>query len=274
MMKKTPSTDWLLEVPSARELSVIRDVEHGPMVAFADLCLPYRSRTYLNSLEYERDFKPGTAISRHEAIGSKLQFIPGATELGFEVYGWHADPSQSDTARNRFMALANPFFPDHADKLSVLETLSYRYAELASGLDRAHLSFTLRAIKNRVENYVHFDPDDYTSIAYLRGHVTHHIKYDEALLADMRNWEHDDLNYKVPTAYSARILAHREQTIAAWRGTLTGKASLHGHVGIVNSTRIICLASTAEHTRTPALTTAPDASLDDFYSFNSRYRPA
>ncbi len=273
MMKKTPSTDWLLEVSSARELGVIRDAEHGPMVAFADLCLPYGARSYLGGLDFTRDFSKDAPVAQNQGIKRSLKLNHGNTEYNFNIDGWHANPDQSRLAEKRFAWLAAPFFPEHTHKKQLLSSLAHRFAEVASALDRKRLTFTLRAIGPGMENYIHFDSAYFTTIAYLRGATTQHINYTPETLAEMANWQPDpeQINHTLPRDQYKNLAEPRPQTIAAWRGSKAGKPSLHGRINLVRDLRIVCIATVHGDDMTPAYTEPPTAAqkLADFQ--NSRH---
>lgn len=251
----------MLEVPTARDIGIIRDAQNGPIVAFSDLCLPTGSRDYINALEFERDFGRKSALAREPRIKDSLRLHGKYTELNFNVDGWHAHPDDSRLARQRFMWLAKPFFPAHPDRGQMLQTLAYRFAEIASALDRKRLTFAFRAISTSVENYVHFDPAGYTAIAYLRGDATQHVQEADSLLSEMPSWEHDkdSVNHILPHKHYARLTGPPKQSIAAWRGLNAGRASLHGRIGLVEKMRLVCIAATHEDDKGCAYKTAPSS---------------
>lgn len=253
-MSTLAETSWLLEVPTARDLGVIRDAEHGPMVASTQIFMPYAARQYLSSLEFARDFSQKSPIALGTPAREHIEFNPQSSQLYFNVDGWARITAKSAGAKKRFCQLAAPFFPAHPWRDLLLEGLSENFAELASVFNRCRLSFTLRACGKSMENYMHFDPNDYTAIAYLRGNGTHHLRYNAATLKAMKKWPKDSagVNHQLPMSYHRNLFASPQGSLSIWRGKSAGRPSLHGRTDLIHDLRLICITSMHDDNPGPA----------------------
>lgn len=249
-------TSWMRPVETARDLGIITDIANGPHLAFTPLNLPEAARQGLSGLNFHRDYG-----HREEVRLGKIY------KQNFTIDGWTHDPADSALARRSFAQQAAKHLPFDKGRNELLACLGWHFAQLASGLDRRTLSFTVQANPVRPEqDKLHQDNEltEYVALAYLTPASTpaEHAPPDSFNEADyplqpgnpgLGLFRSIPLDEQIKSA----LVSPPAESLCAWRGLGAGAASAHRSAAHKAGTRIALGAYTSPANNAPALRSRP-----------------
>jgi len=156
----TDPPHWLYRAATALDFAPVIE-PHGPRAAITALSLRANSQHYLDQLPLNSDFK---GVRRWR---KSTHYV---CERHFSVHGFTANPARSTPAQQHLAQQISSFLPAMTGRRELAEDLGHSFAQLAAGLNRAHLRFILRAERGIGE--ISFREDDgcaFSAVAQLRG---------------------------------------------------------------------------------------------------------